>query len=556
MSKSKSNEPPLLQQLAAFPEHNPSPILLLTSDGEVIYANPATEILLKQLGLSDRDYDAILPAGFRDDLNELQNSDLKHISHDYKLNNRILSCAINQIHELSTNFYHVYITDITEQRKSTKIIERLAYYDPITHLPNRVSLVHEMKAILNLAKESNSKFSFLIFDLDHFKDINYTLGHYYGDLMLKETAKRLQENIWQGYFLARFGEDEFGLLMPDTTTQDACRQAEEIIMALEEPLTLSNLLIDAEGSIGIVTYPAHGTSIDVLIQRSDVAMHLAHTSNKEIVVYDSAHDNYNTRSLTLMTDLRHAIRNDELYLVFQPKIDIRTKRVTGTEALVRWEHPAYGLIPPDEFIPTTERTRMIGDLTKWVLNKALQHCAEFHRAGFRFSIAVNISTQDLHDNHFPNMVYEFLASWEIDPSWLILEITENALIADTDRSLRNITRLHEIGVSIAIDDFGTGYSSLAYLKQLSVDELKIDKSFVIDMLSDENSRYIVRSTINLAHNLNLRITAEGVEDKDSLLYLDGLGCDVAQGYYIAKPLTPAALVSWLPDCGWRIDRKV
>ena len=298
----RSFEPPLLLQLAAFPESNSSPILLLTSDGEVIYANPATELLLKQLGLSGRDYIAILPAGFRDDLNELQNSDLRHVSHDYKLNDRILSCAINQIHEQTTNYYHVYITDVTEQRKSTKIIERLAYYDPITHLPNRVSLVHKIKAIHNLAKENNSIFSFQIFDLDHFKDIIYTLGHYYGDLMLKETAQRLQESIKQDYFLARFGEDEFGLLMPDTTIQDAQRQAEIIITALEEPLTLSNLLIDAEGSIGIVTYPTHGTSIDALIQRSDVAMHLAHTSNKEIVVYDSAHDNYNTRSLTLMTD--------------------------------------------------------------------------------------------------------------------------------------------------------------------------------------------------------------------------------------------------------------
>jgi EAL domain-containing protein (putative c-di-GMP-specific phosphodiesterase class I) len=316
-------------------------------------------------------------------------------------------------------------------------------------------------------------------------------------------------------------------------------------VALAEPFVLVGLTLDVEASIGLAIYPDHGGDADELLQRADIAMYVAKQAHTGFALFDPKQDQHSPRRLALLGELRNAIEQRQLVLHYQPKVDAHSGQVLGVEALVRWQHPTDGLLPPAEFLPLAERTGLIGPLTNYVLDAALRQCHDWRRAGHDLSVAVNVSARRLLDLGFPDEVAELLARWDVPARLLVVEITETTIMADPTHALEILGRLDAMGVQVAIDDFGTGYSSMAYLKSLPVHELKIDRSFVSQLVSSSRDAVIVRSTVDLGRNLTLRVVAEGVEDEATRRQLDALGCDAVQGYHISRPLPPDDLIGWL-----------
>jgi diguanylate cyclase (GGDEF)-like protein len=435
--------------------------------------------------------------------------------------------------------------------------EHQASHDALTGLPNR-SLFHErvQRAVLD-ARGSGSAVAVMLLDLDRFKEVNDTLGHHIGDDLLQEVGKRLRESVKAGDTVARLGGDEFAILLPSVRDgAQAVEVASRARRALEAPFEMGELTLVVGASLGIALAPEHGDLATVLLQRADVAMYAAKTAHAGVVVYSAEVDTHSPRRLALVGELRKAIERDELLVHFQPKADALTGRITGAEALVRWLHPTEGPISPDEFIPIAERTGMIHDLTDRVLEQSLHQCAAWRRAGRRIDVAVNVSAGSLLDLDFPEQVRAHLDAASVAPSSLTLEITESSIMADPKRSLRVLSALSAMGVRLAIDDFGTGYSSLSQLKQMPVDELKIDRSFIQDMISDDDDATIVRSTVDLGHNLGLRLVAEGVEDAETWRRLRTLGCDVVQGYYLSRPLEAHSFERWLAEWDSGIEQRI
>jgi EAL domain-containing protein (putative c-di-GMP-specific phosphodiesterase class I) len=320
---------------------------------------------------------------------------------------------------------------------------------------------------------------------------------------------------------------------------------ERIVRAFEQPFVVQGLPLNVEASIGIALYPEHGEDVDLLLQRADVAMYMAKDSGSVYAVYDAERDDYNPTRLTLVGELRRAMEDRELFLHYQPKAALRTGKVTSVEALLRWQHPERGPVPPDEFVPLAQQTGLIKPLTLYVLEEALHQCREWKRQGRELAVAVNVSMRNLLDVEFPNDVATLLRKWDVQPSRLQLEITESAIVEDPFRTKAVLEKLSAIGVRLSIDDFGTGYSSLAYLKRLPVDEIKIDRSFVVNMEKDADDAAIVRSIIDLGRSLGLEVVAEGVETEGAWTTLDLHGCDLAQGYFLSPPLPAEELVRWL-----------
>jgi diguanylate cyclase (GGDEF)-like protein len=429
-----------------------------------------------------------------------------------------------------------------------------ATHDELTGLPNRACFFDRTDQALRQASRDGSRTAVLLFDLDRFKEINDTLGHKYGDRVLCEIGPRLRPGLRAGDTLARLGGDEFCVLLPDVGCLAAAVEvAERLLGLLEEPFEIDGMTLAVEASCGIAVAPADGDSSDLLLQRSDVAMYLAKNSHANVVVY---HDDLNLNTparLSLLGELRMAIPRGQLVLYYQPKAVLSTGMTEGVEALIRWQHPTLGLVPPDQFIPMAEHTGLIKNLTSWVLNTALCQLREWREGTDphipQLTMAVNLSTRSLLDDAFPAEVVAALDKWDVPAALLELEITESAIMADPVEAHRLLSELSAIGVKIAIDDFGTGYSSLAYLKDLPVDQLKIDKSFVLNMHRDPDDAIIVKSVIELGHNLGLQTIAEGIEDLETWQQLTILGCDSAQGYYLAKPLPPADLEAWFQQRG-------
>ena len=421
-----------------------------------------------------------------------------------------------------------------------------ALHDALTNLPNRRLFrdrVHQ--AVIN-GKRTGVPAAVMILDLDRFKEVNDTLGHHIGDLLLQQVGTRLQSTLREGDTIARLGGDEFAILLPTVADEAAAAQvARKIVAVLEEPFVLKGWNFDIEASIGIALFPDHGQTVDAMMQRADVAMYVAKESRAGFEVYHADRDRHSPRRLALLGELRRALEDGDLVLHFQPKADMRTGAVRGAEALVRWKHADHGLIPPDEFIPLAEHTGLIRTLTLWVLDQALAQCRAWQDDGLQLGVAVNLSVRNLYDPSFSDEVARLLDRWGIEPHMLELEITESVIMADPMRATAVLARLSALGVGLSLDDFGVGYSSLAYLKRLPVTEIKIDKSFVMNITSDESDALIVRSTIGLARSLGLRVVAEGVETEEAWARLVALGCDVAQGYYLCKPRPAADLASWL-----------
>src|SRR3954452_5235667 len=423
--------------------------------------------------------------------------------------------------------------------------EHQARHDGLTGLPNRGSFYDQVTAAVR-TRASDSLVAVMIVDLDRFKEVNDTLGHHSGDELLREAGDRLTTALRDGDVLSRLGGDEFAVLLPHTeSVEAACAVARRLCDALEEPFVLHGLTVHLEASLGIALYPDHGDDVETLIQHADVAMYVAKTSTSSYELYNCRHDRHSAGRLALLGELRHAIDNDEFTLHYQPKASLSTGDVDGVEALVRWLHPERGMVPPDEFIPLAEQTGVIKPLTAWVLDAALAQCRAWRDSGLNLTVAVNLSVRNLLDAHLPEAIAGLLRTHELPPSALELEITESTIVADQVRALDVLTRLNAMGIGLSVDDFGTGYSSLAYLKDLPVRELKIDRKFVNNMTEDGDDAFIVRSTIALGRNLGLQVVAEGVETEAVWDQLALLGCDVAQGYYLTRPLPAADLTDWL-----------
>lgn len=441
--------------------------------------------------------------------------------------------------------------DLSEREAQTAALRYQAQHDTLTDLPNRTLFQdHLQQAILD-ARRQHKPLALLFLDLDRFHEVNNTFGHHWGDVLLQHIGPRLKGVLRKSDMIARLGGDEFAVLLPTTgdvagATQIACR----ILGALEQPFVIDGHVLDVGVSIGIALYPEHGEDAHTLMRRADIALYIAKRISSGYAFYTAEQDHYSPERLLLMGELRHAIEHDQLVLHYQPKADLVTGEVTHVEALVRWQHPQHGLMLPDRFIPLAEQTGLIRPLSLWVLNTALRQCYAWHRSGLQLHVAVNLSMRNLQDTQLPDAIAGLLATWQVSPTWLEVEITESALAADPERALETLTRLGDMGVRIAIDDFGTGYSSFAYLKRLPVDEIKIDKSFVLGMTTDDNDAAIVRSTIDLGHNLGLKVSAEGVETQATWELLATLGCDFAQGYYVSRPVAATELSQWLQEASW------
>jgi len=393
-------------------------------------------------------------------------------------------------------------------------------------------------------------------DLDHFKEVNDTIGHQAGDFLLQQVGLRLQSELHKGETVARLGGDEFAVLLPGFDRKTAKSAAKRILAAFERPFIVGEIRLTVRTSIGIALCPEHGSERDVLMRYADVAMYIAKQSASGYALYSAERDLYSTERLALMADLYHAIDQNQFFLAYQPKLNLKTGAVTGVEALARWQHPERGLIPPDQFIALAERSGFIQSLTMWGLESSLAQSRCWRQMSLPVPISVNLSARTLHDESFPESVKSLLETHQLPPEIIEIEITESAMMLEPARALDILTRLNRMGISLSIDDFGTGYSSLSYLKKLPVNAVKIDKSFVINMAADKNDEQIVRSTIELAHNLGFKVIAEGVENRAVWDRLYELGCDEAQGYYMSRPLPAPEMTQWLNKSEWRLAKAM
>lgn len=452
------------------------------------------------------------------------------------------------------------IHDVTERQQAEEALRHQALHDTLTGLPNRLLLREHLEQALLRARRHNVCLSLLLLDLDRFKEINDTFGHHTGDVLLGELGQRLQRLVRASdtvarpgrelgidMAIARLGGDEFAVLLPEADGLGAARVADRIARRIGASLIVEHQTLDIEASIGIAVYPDHGDTPELLLQHADVAMYAAKHDHCGYVVYDPARDPYTPGRLTLITDLRRAIGSDQIFLHYQPKVDICSGTVTGAEALIRWRHPVQGFVPPVRIIDLAEHTGLIKQLTLWVLETAARQCREWREAGRDLSIAVNLSARSLHDHQLVPSVRSVLDTAGLPPAALTLEITETAVMIDPERASTTIGQLAAMGIKVSIDDFGTGYSSLSYLKELSADEVKIDRSFVLEMEGAAGDQRIVRAAITLAHDFGLTAVAEGIETAETWDSLRELGCDVGQGYYLARPMDAAAFDDWLAN---------
>jgi diguanylate cyclase (GGDEF)-like protein/PAS domain S-box-containing protein len=431
--------------------------------------------------------------------------------------------------------------DVSTQIASEEQLRHLALHDALTDLPNRTLLIDRLQLALAAAHRNAQQIALLLMDLDGFKEINDTYGHQHGDTVLQEVARRLCATLRQSDTVARLGGDEFAMILPDVDQLGALEAASKLAAALEPPIDLADQRFHVGASVGIALAPEHGDNADQLLRLADVAMYAAKRSNSGHAIYSATHDPFSPLRLVLINELREAIETDGLVLSFQPKLHLATGLIEGVEALVRWQHPTHGLIPPDQFIGLAEHSGLIRPLTAWVVHNALLWCARWRDRGFDLSVAVNLSARGLHDPDLPIALCRSLTQTGVPPNRLTAEITESSIMAEPERAMEVLSRIKDLGVRVSIDDFGTGYSSLSYLRDLRADELKIDKSFVLELHTNAGDAFIVRAIIDLGRSLGL----EGVESQELLDMLGVLSSDWVQGYHIGRPQPGESLIEWL-----------
>ncbi|HEY5648588.1 MAG TPA: EAL domain-containing protein, partial [Nitrospiria bacterium] len=503
---------------------------------------------------------ALIPGRFQESFRLLMKAVASENQSSRAINERSEICCVKKngkefpaeasISKLTQNgelTFMVILNDISPRKEAEEMIHHLAFNDSLTGLPNRTKLHELLDEAIRVARIEEKLVAFLLIDLDRFKEVNDTLGHQRGDLLLQEVASRLKAILRPTDVVARLGGDEFGLVLPVSQGTDATSVAGKVKTALETPYEIEGIPVALDASIGIAIAPDHGTTADSLIQRADVAMYTSKETATGYSIYSTKLDRHSPRRLALMGELRNAIEGGQLRLHYQPQVTLPSLATESVEALVRWPHPIFGLIPPDQFIVPAEQTGLIDPLTRWVLGEALKQCAAWRSRGIEKTMAVNLSVRNLQNRKLANMVGELLENSGLPASLLRLEVTESAIMADPEKGIEVLNQLDRLGVGLSIDDFGTGYSSLTSLKKLPVRELKIDKSFMQNLAEDEENRLIVSSTIKLAHNLGLKVVAEGVEDEATLNRLIELGCDSIQGFHVCKPLAGPDLTDWMEE---------
>ncbi|MCW2984407.1 MAG: putative signaling protein, partial [Conexibacter sp.] len=418
--------------------------------------------------------------------------------------------------------------------------------DELTGLPSRRHFHRRLDTVLREAEAENLPFALLIFDLDRFKELNDTLGHAAGDTLLQLVGRRLREALGRGALLARLGGDEFAVLLPSGNGREAAlRAAELVVETIGRPFEIDGLALDVGVSVGVALYPEHASHDGELMRRADVAMYLAKGAGGGVALYDPERDLHTRDRLALGQQLREGLDRGELEVYYQPKVDPQLGRVLGVEALVRWQHPVHGLLMPPDFLPLAARSGLMARVTRQVLDAALGQLARWRADGLDLTVAVNLAVGDLLDPDLPGDVARMLAERDVPPTCLALEVTEDGLIADPEGAAATLDAIARLGVRVALDDYGTGWSSLAHLRRLPVAELKIDRSFVSGMVADEDDAAIVRTTLDLARSLRLRVVAEGVEDEDTWALLAELGADAIQGFVLSRPLPAAQIDAWL-----------
>lgn len=448
----------------------------------------------------------------------------------------------DEIGKLSNAFNSMKEAIVIREQK----VARLAYWDEIANLPNRYAFMIKLAKLIKVSEERNEKFTIFVFNLDRFKQINNIMGREFGDALLKNIGVLINGSIRKSSdFSARVGADEFAVLLKGQGQKEGLAIVEGILKLFESPILIGEQRIDISAGVGVASYPEHGKTDEQLLQNAETALASSKKRKISIVEYDPSLDAKLQENLMLASELKFAIENSQLSLYLQPKINISTKQALSTEALVRWIHPEKGFIFPDQFIPFAEQSGLIQKISLWMIEEACKVISGFKNQGLDLTIAVNISAKDLIDHDLPKNIFELLNEYKLSSESISLEITESSIMDDPSRAEATLNNLADMGIKIAIDDFGTGYSSLAYLKHLPVHKLKIDKSFVLNMESDENDRKIVKSTIDLGHNLNLEVVAEGIETKVAWQLLEDMGCDYGQGYFMGKPMPVKDYLAWL-----------
>lgn len=441
--------------------------------------------------------------------------------------------------------------DITARKRYEDKLRYQSHHDSLTTLPNRYKLYLDMETCFQ-QRSADQISALLLIDLDRFKEINDTLGHNVGDQLLRLIGPRLENEMSEiPGTVARLGGDEFAVFLPRIrSAHQAVVFGHRLLDAVSQEFDLEGFTTQVTASIGIAISPQQAQDHHELMRFADIAMYYAKSQMLGLSIYSPEYDPHSTKRLAIVSELGRAIRENQLCLYYQPKVLLNEKRCYGFEALIRWVHPELGFVPPGDFIPIAELTSVIHQLTAWVLEQAIDQCRRWQNQGMSLSVAVNLSARNLMDDNIPKLVDHLLKKYQLPPARLELEITESSIMTDPTRALRNLEALHALGVHLAIDDFGTGYSSLAYLKRLPVQTLKIDNSFVRNLVGDLQDELIVNSTIHLAHNMGLTVVAEGVENEDLLTRLAEMGCDEAQGYFIGRPMPVANAEEWMVESGW------
>lgn len=528
-------------------------IKVLTRDTQPITEQAIDEALAGDADLSFVARTKAIPAQKQiadelDNLVELQQKQAQEVLDDAQ-HSAVRTVALMLVLGLATISIGVAIA-VFASRKASKQAAQLqeqALYDGLTKLANRVLFSERLEQTILRCQRDGQCFALIAIDIDGFKATNDTLGHGAGDRLLQEVAQRLRAALRMSDTVARMGGDEFSVLLPTANSIDgAAAVARKLIDTLKTPMALEQKQLTVSASFGVAIYPEHGTDATALTRHADAAMYAAKRAHSGFEVYQDKFDEKILVEYNLQSELREAASaNDQLVLYYQPKVDFADGRLSGVEALVRWQHPTHGLLMPNKFIALAEQAGIIGALTERVLILALQQIRTWQKEGTPTRIAVNVSTMNIQDVSFPGLVERLLAEYATPPELLEFEVTETAVMANPERAVACIERLHVLGIEVAIDDFGTGYSSMTYLKQLRVSTIKIDRSFVADMLTNHSGGVIVRSTIELGHNLGLKVVAEGIEDQRIWDALRALGCDTAQGYYLSRPLAATAIMDWI-----------